>query len=167
MLRKMLIHGRVWTEEWHISLTLGKNHSVCCVENRLHWGKTIIGRQICEEAIEIIQESYDGGLMVAVKFVRSSRILRSSQTAYLSLLHFFTGFCDWCYPKFFSPLLQHQNLPKISWEQESVTAHWVAWWYLGNNSASPLNLFGWKVIRPKFYTNSIWTWHSGITLALQ
>lgn len=48
--------------------------SVCCVENRLHRGKTI-SRKISKEAIEIIQVSYDGGLMVAVKFVRSGWIL--------------------------------------------------------------------------------------------
>lgn len=56
---------------------------------------------------------------------------------------------------------------KLVGEQESVTAHWTAWYYLENNSESPLNLFAQEVLRPKFHKDSIWTWNSEIAPTLQ
>ena len=41
------------------SLAFEKNHSGCCMENRLHMGKTI-GRETRKEAIEINQVRYNG-----------------------------------------------------------------------------------------------------------
>lgn len=52
-----------------ISLAFEKNHSGCCIENRLQRDKTI-GRETRKEAITIIQVRDDGGLVVAVEFVR-------------------------------------------------------------------------------------------------
>ena len=92
---------------------------------------------------------------------------RNSHTEHPSLLGLPPGFCDWYRHKHFCLSYCNTGISlKLAGEQESVIARWDAWSSLEADSASSLNLFGQEVLRPKFHTNSTWTWNLGIAPTL-